>query len=143
VVETAPPPTTAGGREHRPKDTTTTTATTATAAKPQPATADMKLAAWFKDKLVYLTWTSYPGADFAAYVVLRSDAPFEPRYPVDGHTSVIARIEDPGTNHAFDNVDHPDGVLYRIVAVDKQRRPLAQTSAAQPQAVRNQKTTSP
>ena len=137
----AAPPTTASGRQYRPKDTTTTTAAAPTAATPQPAPADMKLAAWFKDKLVYLTWTSYPGPDFAAYVVLRSDAPFEPRYPVDGHTSVIARIQDPGTNHAFDNVDQPDGALYRIVAVDKQRRPLAQSPAVQPQAVSSQQKT--
>jgi hypothetical protein len=141
AVEPAAPPTTAGGREHRPRDTTTTTA--AAAAKPQPAPADMKLAAWYKDKLVYLAWTSYQGPDFAAYLVLRSDAPFEPSYPVDGHTSIIARIEDPGANHVFDNVDRPDGAFYRIVAVDKQQRPLAQSPATRPQAVRTQqKTTS-
>jgi hypothetical protein len=97
-----------------------------------PRVVDLKLEALYKDTTVKLRWSAYSGPGFAAYLVLRSDAPAEPRYPLDDHTTVVARITDPAQLQYFDAVREPAGRVYRVVAVDENRRLLGRSPAVSP-----------
>ena len=111
--------------------------------KPDPAATEpaaprvvaLKLEALYKDTTVKLRWSAYTGPGFAAYLVLRSDAPAEPQYPLDENTTVVARITDPAAVQYFDAVREPAGRSYRVVAVDEGRRLLARSPAVRPQPV--------
>lgn len=81
---------------------------------------------------VGLRWSPYTGAGFATYLLLRADPPQQARYPVDAHTTVVARIPDPKTLRYFDSVREPAGRSYRVVAVDDGRRLLARSPAVEP-----------
>lgn len=150
---TSPPPTTPlrpvepkpVEPEPRPADTTPGTKPGPTAGDPAPApVVALKLEALYKDTTVKLRWSAYTGPGFAAYLVLRSDAPAEPQYPLDERTTVVARITDPAAVQYFDAVRDPAGRSYRVVAVDESRRLLARSAAVRPQpAATNASTTSP
>jgi hypothetical protein len=145
---TSPPPTTPVRPvepkpvEPEPRTADTTPGPTAGDPSPSPVVA-LKLEALYKDTTVKLRWSAYTGPGFAAYLVLRSDAPAEPQYPLDEHTTVVARITDPAAVQYFDAVRDPAGRSYRVVAVDESRRLLARSAAVRPQpAARNASTTS-
>ena len=93
---------------------------------------DLKLEAVYKDTTVKLRWSAYSGPGFAAYLVLRSDAPGEPQYPLDERTTVVARITNPAQLQYFDAVRDPATRSYRVVAVDESRRLLARSPAVSP-----------
>jgi hypothetical protein len=113
----------------RPTDTRPTTTSTA-----RPTTvAALKIDARSKAETVKLQWSAYTGKDFAAYLVLRADGPAEPRYPVDEATTVVARITDPSTTSFMETIRDPAGRVYRVVAVNSERRVIAATPAAKPQ----------
>lgn len=99
----------------------------------EPKVVPLKLEAIYRDTTVKLRWSAYTGSGFAAYLVLRSDAPGEPQYPLDKSTTVVARITDPATVQYFDAVREPAGRSYRVVAVDESRRLLARSPAVRPQ----------
>jgi hypothetical protein len=110
--------------------------------KPGPAATDpaesrvvpLKLEAVYKETTVKLRWSAYAGPGFAAYLVLRSDTPAEPHYPLDERTTVVARITDQATVQFFDGVREPASRTYRVVAVDGDRRLLGRSPAVRPQA---------
>ncbi|HEY3238475.1 MAG TPA: hypothetical protein VGL92_02835, partial [Acidimicrobiia bacterium] len=149
---TSPPPTPGPQPvEPQPVEPQPKPAEPAPGTKPDPAATEpgaprvvaLKLEALYKDTTVKLRWSAYTGPGFAAYLVLRSDAPAEPQYPLDEHTTVVARITDPATVQYFDAVREPAGRSYRVVAVDEGRRLLAQSPAVRPQpAATNTSTTS-
>ncbi len=149
---TSPPPTTpVRPAEPKPVEPEPRTADTTPGTKPGPTAGDpapspvaaLKLEALYKDTTVKLRWSAYTGPGFAAYLVLRSDAPAEPQYPLDEHTTVVARITDPAAVQYFDAVRDPAGRSYRVVAVDESRRLLARSAAVRPQpAATNASTTS-
>jgi hypothetical protein len=149
---TSPPPTTpVRPVEPKPVEPEPRPADTTPGTKPGPAAGDpapspvvaLKLEALYKDTTVKLRWSAYTGPGFAAYLVLRSDAPAEPQYPLDEHTTVVARITDPAAVQYFDAVRDPAGRSYRVVAVDGSRRLLARSAAVRPQpAATNASTTS-
>ncbi|MGH8990007.1 MAG: hypothetical protein ACRDZ7_00565 [Acidimicrobiia bacterium] len=93
----------------------------------------MKLEAFWRESTAKLRWSAYTGPGFAAYLVLRSDAPAEPTYPLDDRTTVVARITDPNALQFLDNVRDPAGRTYRVVAVDAERRLLGRSPAVRPQ----------
>ena len=95
--------------------------------------AALKLEARYRDTTAKLQWSAYTGKDFAAYLVLRTDGATEPRYPVDDATTVVARITNPWTVSFMETITDPAGHLYRVVAVDADRRILASSPAARPQ----------
>ena len=115
----------------RPTDTKPTTTSTVTG--PTTTVATLKLDARFREQTVRLQWSPYGGRDFAAYLVLRADGPAEPRYPVDGATTVVARITDPAATTFLETIADPAGRVYRVVAVDSERRLIAASPAAKPQ----------
>ncbi|MGH9022258.1 MAG: hypothetical protein ACRDV9_04030 [Acidimicrobiia bacterium] len=104
----------------------TTTTTTA------PQHSQLRLRARRQDDAVRLDWSPYEGQGFAAYLVLRSDGGAEPRYPLDRRTTVVARLSDQHASGYLDALERSDGYLYRVVAVDDQRRMLARTPAIAP-----------
>ena len=93
----------------------------------------MAVTARYRGQTVKLAWSAYSGDDFAAYLVLRSDSPAEPQYPVDEHTTVVARITDRFTLSTLDTIAEPGARLYRVVAVNMDRRLVARSLAARPQ----------
>jgi hypothetical protein len=95
--------------------------------------AALKFEARYRDTTAKLQWSAYTGKDFAAYLVLRADGPAEPRYPVDNATTVVARITDPWATSFMEMIVDPAGRVYRVVAVDAERRILASSPAAKPQ----------
>jgi hypothetical protein len=95
----------------------------------------LKLDARFKGETAKLGWSAYGGKNFAAYLVLRADAPAEPRYPVDNVTTVVARITDPWATSFAETITDPAGRTYRVVAVDAERRVIASSPVARPQPV--------
>ncbi len=119
------------------KPTTSTTVatkpTTASTYGPTNAVAALKLDARYRDTTAKLQWSAYTGKDFAAYLVLRADGATEPRYPVDEATTVVARITNPWTVSFMETITDPAGHLYRVVAVDTERRIIASSPAARPQ----------
>ena len=119
--------------EPDPRTTDPTADTKPAAPQPEPKVIPLRLAAFYRDTTVKLRWSAYTGPGFAAYLVLRSDAPAEPRYPLDEDTTVVARITDPATLQYFDAVRDPAGRSYRVVAVDENRHVLARSSAVRPQ----------
>jgi hypothetical protein len=116
----------------KPVETTPTTKAPATTDPAAPRVVDLKLEALYKDTTVKLRWSAYSGPGFAAYLVLRSDAPAEPHYPLDDQTTVVARITDPAQLQFFDSVRDPATRTYRVVAVDESRRLLARSPAVTP-----------
>jgi hypothetical protein len=114
----------------RPTDTKPTTTSTA---GPTNTVAALKIDARYKGETVKLQWSAYTGKDFAAYLVLRADGPAEPHYPLDEATTVVARITDPGATTFMETIADPAGRVYRVVAVDSERRLIASTPAAKPQ----------
>jgi outer membrane biosynthesis protein TonB len=113
------------------------------ATDPAPRVVDLKLEALYRDTTVKLRWSAYTGPGFAAYLVLRSDAPAEPRYPLDDQTTVVARITDPAQLQYFDSVREPAGRTYRVVAVDESRRLLGRSPAVTPRPAATTSTTAP
>jgi hypothetical protein len=113
----------------RPTDTKATTSTSG----PTNMVAALEIDARYKGETVKLQWSAYTGQDFAAYLVLRADGPAEPRYPVDEATTVVARITDPYATTFMETTGDPAGRVYRVVAVDTERRLIATTPAAKPQ----------
>lgn len=143
VVSTAPPATQPEPRPVEPKpqpvepqpkpaEPTPDTRPPAATDPAAPRVVDLKLEALYKDTTVKLRWSAYSGPGFAAYLVLRSDAPAEPHYPLDEHTTVVARITDPAQLQYFDAVREPAGRIYRVVAVDESRRLLGRSPAVSP-----------
>jgi hypothetical protein len=143
---TAPtPPTTATPRPTKPpvvvtpttKPTTRPTDTKPTTTSTSGPTANtptaLKLDARYKGTTVKLQWSYYGGKDFAAYLVLRADGPGEPTYPVNEKTTVVARITDPAATSFTETIADPAGRVYRVVAVDSERRLIASSGAAKPQ----------
>ncbi len=117
-----------------PSDTgPTNTSPSTTAIRPANTPAALKLDARFKEQHVKLQWSRYDGKDFAAYLVLRSDGPVEPGYPVDEGTTVVARITDPAAACFVETIADPAARVYRVVAVDSERRLIASSPAAKPQ----------
>lgn len=114
----------------RPTDTKPTT--TATSGPTNTVTA-LKLDARYKGETAKLQWSAYAGRDFAAYLVLRADGPSEPTYPVDEATTVVARITDPYATTFMETIGDPASRVYRVVAVDHDRRLIASSPAARPQ----------
>jgi hypothetical protein len=115
-------------------DTTVTTKPTTTSTSGATGTvATLKLEARYRDTTAKLQWSAYTGKDFAAYLVLRTDGATEPRYPVDEATTVVARITNPWSVSHMETISDPAGHLYRVVAVDAERRLIASSPAAKPQ----------
>jgi hypothetical protein len=119
------------------KPTTTTTVTTKPTTTstwgPTSTVAALKLDARYKGETVKLQWNAYTGRNFAAYLVLRADGAAEPRYPVDNATTVVARITDPWATSFMETITDPADHLYRVVAVDAERRIIASSPAVRPQ----------
>lgn len=109
-----------------------------TASTSAPGQAPLRLRARRQDRAVRLDWSPYEGKGFAAYLVLRSEGGTEPRYPLDRRTTVVARLDDQHAGEYLDAIDRSDGHLYRVVAVDDQRRMLARTAAVAPVAEETQ-----
>jgi hypothetical protein len=65
--------------------------------------------------------------------VLRAEGPAEPRYPLDEATTVVARITDPWATSFMETITDPAGRIYRVVAVDAERRLIASSPAVKPQ----------
>ena len=105
----------------RPVDTKPTATSTS---RPAGTPAALKLEARYRGETAKLQWSAYTGRDFAAYLVLRADGPSEPGYPVDGDTTVVARITDPWATSFMETVADPAGRTYRVVAVDHDRHAL-------------------
>jgi len=86
------------------------------AAQPGDAqTPSIQLAADVSDKAATLTWVSSGGADFAEYVLLRSESA-EPAYPGDE----VARFSDPSMSTASDDsIQQGHTYQYRIAAIRK------------------------
>jgi hypothetical protein len=116
----------------RPTDTKPTTTATS---GPTNTVTTLKLDARYRDTTVKLQWSAYTGKDFAAYLVLRADGPAEPRYPLDEATTVVARITDPWAPSFMETIADPAGRVYRVVAVDSERRLIASSPAVRPQAL--------
>ncbi len=116
----------------QPAEPTPDTKPPATTEPAAPRVVDLKLEALYKDTTVKLRWSAYTGPGFAAYLVLRADAPAEPQYPLDERTTVVARITDPAMLQYFDAVREPAARSYRVVAVDEGRRLLARSPAVTP-----------
>lgn len=110
---------------------TSSSTTTTTRPKPIEQVGELKLEASYRGTTVQLAWSPYEGPRFAAYVVLRSDAPYEPAYPPDKHTKVLARTKY--TRFADTPVEDPGGRRYRVVAVDENGQVLAKSRAVVPQ----------
>jgi hypothetical protein len=70
-----------------------------------------------QDGKVGLRWSTYDGADFGSYVVLR-----------DGRTMVARRVEV-GATHAVDAIPPVDPARYVVVVLDDERRPVARSQA--------------
>jgi hypothetical protein len=115
------------------RTTETTKSTTTSTSGPTSTVAALKLDARYKETTVKLQWSAYTGPNFAAYLVLRADGPAEPRYPLDGATTVVARITNPWTASFMETITDPAGRVYRVVAVDSERRLLASSPAVKPQ----------
>ena len=113
--------------------TTETTKPTTTSTSGPTSTVALKLDARYKDSTVKLQWSAYTGPNFAAYLVLRADGPAEPRYPLDDATTVVARITNPWTVSFMETITDPTGRVYRVVAVDTERRLIAGSAAVRPQ----------
>ena len=113
--------------------TVTTKPTTTSTSGPTGTVAALKLEARYRDTTAKLQWSAYTGKDFAAYLVLRTDGTTEPRYPVDDATTVVARITNPWTVSFMETIADPAGHLYRVVAVDAERRIIASSPVAKPQ----------
>jgi hypothetical protein len=122
-------PSTTKPTTHPPDTKPTTTSTSG----PTNTVAALKIDARYKGETVKVQWSAYTGKDFAAYLVLRADGPAEPRYPVDEATTVVARITDPSTTSFMETIRDPAGRVYRVVAVNSERRVIAATPAAKPQ----------
>ena len=58
-------------------------APTTSTSGPATTVAALRIDARYKGKTVKLQWSAYNGQDFAAYLVLRTDGPAEPGYPVE------------------------------------------------------------
>ena len=115
------------------RTTETTKPTTTSTSGPTSTVAALKLDARYKDTTVKLQWSAYTGPNFAAYLVLRTDGRTEPRYPVDDATTVVARITNPWTVSFMETITDPAGRVYRVVAVDSERRLIASSPAVKPQ----------
>ncbi|HKY76014.1 MAG TPA: hypothetical protein VJS45_07735 [Acidimicrobiia bacterium] len=113
--------------------TVTTKPTTTSTSGPTGTVATLKIEARYRDATAKLQWSAYSGQDFAAYLVLRTDGATEPRYPVDDATTVVARNTNPWSTSFMETITDPAGHLYRVVAVDAERRILASSPAARPQ----------
>lgn len=100
----------------------------------RPAAAVLKLEANWRGDQVLVRWSRYEGKDFAAYVILRADAPAEPGYPVDGHTTVAGRLEDPAVVGHSETISDPGSRSYRVVALDHERRVVAVSPSVRPAA---------
>jgi len=133
-VEPAPQPEpTAVEPEPKPADTTPGTRTGPAADDPAPSRiVALRLEAVYLDTTVKLRWSAYPEPGFAAYLVLRSDTPAEPQYPLDERTTVVARITDPAQLQYFDAVREPATRSYRVVAVDEGRHLLGRSPVVTP-----------
>jgi len=137
---TRPTATTVATRTTKPPVVTPTTTrstdtkpTTTVTSGPTNTVAALKLEARYRDTTAKLQWTAYTGKNFAAYLVLRADGPAEPRYPVDEATTVVARITDPWATSFMETIADPAGRIYRVVAVDSERRLIASSPAVRPQ----------
>lgn len=95
----------------------------------------LRLAANRRDGAVRLSWSIYEGRGFAAYLVLRTEGGSEPRYPLplDRSTTVVARLGDQHASGYLDTVPGSGRYLYRVVAVDAERRLLARTPVVAPE----------
>jgi hypothetical protein len=109
----------------------TTSTTSTTRPKPIEQVGELKLEVWYRGTTVQLAWSPYEGPRFAGYVVLRSDAPYDPGYPPDKNTKVLGRVML--TRFTDTPVEDPGGRRYRVVAVDENGQVLAKSRAVAPQ----------
>jgi hypothetical protein len=111
-----------------PKPTTTTTS------GPAAGVATLRLESRYRDTTAKLQWSNYGGKDFGAYLVLRADGPAEPTYPANDATTVVATITGQWSVSYMETVSDPTSRRYRVVAVDREGRLIADSPVVTPQA---------
>lgn len=125
-----PPPT-------RPDRPPATQASPRTTAQPPPRDSERELAidARGRDGVVGLVWSEVRSDRFHAYVILRSVAPDEPRYPAgtsgdgEGGTTVVAVLRERDHTSFVDRSPGSPEPVYRVVAVDRDGNELARSRA--------------